>query len=288
MKNAVIRKGLAALGQVPRMLVRLHAQPEDYRNDPPILANAFPKSGTQLLLQILRAVPGTRTYGSFLASTPSVTLRERSPEAHLRRIARLAPGEVAGAHLYFHPRYSTALSAKSCVHFFIIRDPRDVVVSESHYLTQMNRWHRMHRHFARRLGNEDERLSAAILGVDRTLAGCDYPNIAARFARYQGWLDQPEVYSLRYEDLIGSGREKAVRKMVAHLATRAVRRIDVAAVTEAALAGIDPRRSHTFRQGTTGAWRQAFQARHVEEMKSVAGALLVELGYETDNNWSVT
>ena len=48
---------------------------------------------------------------------------------------------------------------------------------------------------------------------------------------------------------------------------------------------IEPRKSHTFRSGKTGGWREYFKDEHKQLFKDVAGNLLVELGYEDSNDW---
>lgn len=57
-------------------------------------------------------------------------------------------------------------------------------------------------------------------------------------------------------------------------------------LTERALQAIAPERSHTFRKGGGARnWERRFTPEHKEQFKSVAGELLVELGYEQDLNW---
>jgi hypothetical protein len=48
---------------------------------------------------------------------------------------------------------------------------------------------------------------------------------------------------------------------------------------------IQPRRSHTFRSGKTGGWREQFTEEHKALFKDIAGDLLVRLGYEKSNDW---
>ena len=48
---------------------------------------------------------------------------------------------------------------------------------------------------------------------------------------------------------------------------------------------IQPKKSHTFRSGKTGGWKQHFTDEHKDLFKEVAGDLLVRLGYEQDNDW---
>jgi hypothetical protein len=48
---------------------------------------------------------------------------------------------------------------------------------------------------------------------------------------------------------------------------------------------MQPAKSHTYRKGATGGWRQSFTEQHKAEFKNVAGELLVKLGCEDDQNW---
>jgi hypothetical protein len=48
---------------------------------------------------------------------------------------------------------------------------------------------------------------------------------------------------------------------------------------------IQPKKSHTFRSGKTGGWREHFTDEHKKLFKEVAGDLLVRLGYERSNDW---
>jgi hypothetical protein len=278
-KSAIARKGWDFARQVPRAIVRRSVQPKDYQARPPLIGNSFPKSGTHQLLQVLEAFPGAVHYGSFVASMPSITFRERSEEAHLRRIRSLVPGEYLGAHIFFNERYVPALREMNAAHFFIYRDLRDVVVSEVHYLRDMNRWHRMHDYFLNHLKTDDERLMTAIEGVRDPGFAYDYPDIGARMRRYMPWIGRDDVFALRYEDLNSDRRAGVIRDMVAFFARHVDHAIDEDKVTSSALQSLDPQRSHTFREGGSGRWRDVLSAKHLEAFERVAGDINKALGY---------
>ena len=48
---------------------------------------------------------------------------------------------------------------------------------------------------------------------------------------------------------------------------------------------INPKKSHTFRSGKTGGWCEHFSEKNKELFKEVSGDLLIQLGYEKNNNW---
>ena len=284
-RSSLLRKSAAYANQIPRAFVRRLAHRADYAARPALIANSFPESGTHLLIQILRGLPNAIYFGSFIASMPTFSFRERNREAHRRLIDRTVPGEVVGAHIFHHPVHAAVLARHNCAHFFVYRDPRDVAVSEAHYLTRMNRWHRMHRYFARRLETDDDRIEAAIVGVSQRDTRYDYPDIGQRFARYRGWLDRNDVFAVKFEDLIGERRRETLADLATFYAGSGNADIDVGKTLDSIEANIDPRQSHSFRQGGSGGWKKAFTPRHKEQMKAVAGQLLIDLGYEESYAW---
>ncbi len=283
-KSPLIRKLSLLPLRGRRFLIRLRVGALEYQGEPPVLVNSFPKSGTHLLLQIVQGIPQVRTYGAFLASKPSLTFRERSYDSQARRLRRVVPGEALPAHLFFDERFRPILSEFNVVHLFIYRDPRDVVVSEAFYLSEMNRWHRLHGYFAK-LGSLEECISTAILGIDSEEFVLDYPNVAVRFSRYAGWLSDDEALALRYEDLMGDGREDALTMIADKYLNASTLNLETPALVSAMESAIAPEKSHTYRKGGSGGWREAFTERNKAEMKRVAGQLLIDLGYERDLDW---
>lgn len=282
-KWAILRKSVAIVARMYGSALASRAGPEDYASRPPVLCNSFPKSGTHLLKQILQGMGPLRDYGAFLASMPSITFRERPPEAIAGKIAHLAPGELAAAHLHFDPAVAAALARRHVVHLFIYRDLRDVAVSEAHYLTHMNRWHRLHRYY-RAIPTDLQRITMALKGAGDAVLPYDYPDIAARFDRYHPWLGRDDVLAVKFEDLIGHDRPKAVRRIVRFYLDRCRGGGEDEAV-QRALAGIDPGRSHTYHEGKAGTWREVFTDEHRQLARRIAGQLLIDLGYESNQNW---
>jgi hypothetical protein len=284
-RNGLVRKCSRAALFVPKWLRGWTATAQDFAARPPVLANSFPKSGTHLLVQILEGLPHCVNYGAFLGSkTSSFQMRERSPENTRRFIRRFVPGEIIRGHLYFEPSYAEELAARNTVNYFVYRDPRAVVVSDAHYLREMNRWHRLAPYFRHAASIEDA-ISLSISGLDPSASRIDYPNIAARFARYHGWLNHADCLAIRYEDLVSESRAGAIRQMAEFYARHLGDRIDVDACVQAMTVAIAPEKSHTFRSGKKSGWRKEFTPEHRRLFDEVAGDLLIELGYERDHSW---
>jgi len=73
--------------------------------------------------------------------------------------------------------------------------------------------------------------------------------------------------------------------MITFYAQSSLADMDVDDVMRTVIGNINPANSHTFRKGQVGEWKEVFTEEHKELIKSVAGKLLIDLGYETDLAW---
>jgi hypothetical protein len=127
------------------------------------------------------------------------------------------------------------------------------------------------------------RLKVAITGIDRD--GLYMVSVKQRYESVFEWLEQKHVMCIRFEDLITrrdatlNGMLDEVEKTGYRIPT--ARPQAIAILTEA----IQPKKSHTFRSGKTGGWREHFTEEHKKLFRDVAGDLLVRLGYEKSNDW---
>ena len=278
LKSQLIRKGIAYASEVPRAFARASASQADYLNGPPIIGNSIPKSGTHLLLQIARAIPGTCYYGSFVSWARSWELVSHTQDQMNKRIDRIVPNEVVPAHIRYSAGSAAKLQAINAIHLLIVRDPRDIALSEAEYLTHMNRWHRVHRYF-KNVSDPGERIRMVIDGVPE--AGDLFPDLGQRLRPFLGWLDDPNVTVVRYEDLRGAGLDNALESIAAAVAQH--RPADGA--TRSHLAAlmrdyIDPSRSHTFRSGRLERWRSELSTENKRRLEAVAADVIGRLGYE--------
>ncbi len=252
---------------------------------PILLSISFPKSGTHLLDQILlgfsKVAPFSRRLHSFYAEYEGESGLKRSPEQALAWLDSLGPRDVASAHLFARPETVARICTPAFVPYFIFRDPRDVVVSHVFYVTDMEEHHVHHDYYAA-LPDFNARLSVSILG--RPDADVEFPDIAARFAPYLGWLDQPSVMKIHFEDLVNA-RAETLNRIVDHFLSRVPLTIARQTILDSLESSINPGRSPTFRSGKTGEWTKYFTGEHKRIFKDVAADLLVRLGYESNNDW---
>jgi hypothetical protein len=252
---------------------------------PAVIGNAMPKSGSHLLIQILL---GLTRIGPFVdPGMPPLNRSASNRNLHegqvLANLSRLRPGDVTYGYLHARPPFLKELVRPGRAAFFIYRDPRDVIVSQVFYATEMHAGHSMHDYYTNQLSNMEERLNAAIQGVQRGEE--QLSSIQDKYEQYIGWLVQPEVLSLRFEDLV-LDRAAALGRILDYLAQRGFQPQAPRPQAVAALeAGIAPAASGTFRRGQPGEWRQHFTEANKRLFKSATGDLLQHLGYEEDAQW---
>lgn len=266
--------------------LRFLSLPAPQKDWPILLGISFPKSGTHLLDQILlgfsKVAPFSRRLHSFYAEYEGESGHKHSPGQAVQWLDSLRPRDIASAHLFARPEAVTRICSSDFIPYFIFRDPRDVVVSHVFYVTEMEGRH-VHHDYYQSLPDFDARLRASILG--RPNAQIEFPNIAERFAPYLGWLEQPAVLKIHFEDLIHD-RSGTLNRILDHfLARLPLKKPPRQSILEALESAINPKRSPTFRSGKTGEWRKYFVEEHRKLFKDVAGDLLVHLGYEKDNRW---
>jgi sulfotransferase 6B1 len=264
---------------------RFASLPEPSGGWPTLLGISFPKSGTHLLDQILlgfsKVAPFSTRLHSFYAEYDGDTGRKRSEAETRAWLDSLGALDISSAHLFARTEVVRRVATPAFVPYFIFRDPRDVVVSHVFYVTDMEPRH-VHHAYYQSLSGFDQRLRVSILG--RPEAAVQFPDIAARFAPYMGWLDQPSVLKIHFEDL-ANHRTAALNHILDHFLDRVPLTIPREMILGYLEASINPSRSPTFRSGKTGEWRKHFTEEHKKLFKEVAGDLLMKLGYEKDGSW---
>jgi hypothetical protein len=252
---------------------------------PPIFGNSKPKSGSHLLLQILNGFTQIVPY-KYVEADPVRTIekegRRKPQEEVLDDLQRIPRGVIGWGYVEASPENVAFLCQPHRVNYFIYRDPRDMLISQVFFATDMHEEHGMHE-FYKSLPDFGERLKVAITGIDHD--GLYMVSVKQRYASVFEWLGQENVMCIRFEDLIDN-RGATLDAMLDEVESTGYK---IPTPREKALSilvkAIQPGKSHTFRSGKTGGWREHFTEEHKKLFKDVAGDLLVNLGYEENNNW---
>jgi len=278
-----LRSTLRPAGKTAQAVLRWRRL--SFQSAPPVFGNAKPKSGSHLLLQILGGFTQIMPY-RYVEAEPVRTItrdgRRKSSQEVLDELRRIPQGVIGWGYVEATPENASYLTGSGRVNYFIYRDPRDMLISQVFFATDMHEGHAMHDYY-NSLSDFGERLKVAITGVDKD----DLKMVSVR-ERYKGvfeWLEQKNVMCIRYEDLINE-RDATLHAMLDEVEKTGY---EIPTPREQALPilieAVQPKKSHTFRSGKTGSWKELFTDEHKSLFKEVAGDLLVKLGYEENNNW---
>lgn len=259
---------------------------------PGVIVNSVPKAGTHLLSSTLDEFPQIIHSGHFLSYHRYMEPRLYSDvldldrEALWKDLKRISSGQYGIAHLRYNRPIDNMVNISGLRHLFIIRDPRDMVLSLVNYI--LNRpYHALHRRFANPSNSHTDRLSAVITGFKGDDFSPGLPSVAERLERFSGWFYHPSVCLIKFEDLIGplgggdSDHQIDSIVRIGHHIDRPVSRDQASAVAGRAFRT----RSATFYRGLAGAWQQEFRQSHRALFKEVAQNHLQILGYEDNPDW---
>lgn len=276
-------------------IYRLYASQLRFLPPPRVLAISMPKAGTHLLSRLLSLLPKMVFSGLHLSeeeifSGDVGTASDDTLDAERldTTLAKVRNGQYMTGHFPAVTALRELIARRGLRTLLILRDPRDVVVSHTFYVTGLRR-HFHWDYYANHLPDFSARLMATIRGF----SGADVPggrgqaSIGCVIRSYLPWLDEPGLVTCRFEKLIGptgGGDDETQRQEVARIA-RAVDRPLADEQIETLRSRVFSTRSRTFRKGMIGDWKNHFTQAHKDAFKEVAGQALVDLGYEDGLDW---
>lgn len=278
-----LRRALRPAGKTAQAILRWKRL--SFEEAPPIFGNSKPKSGSHLLLQILNGFTRLMPY-KYVEAEPVRTITKegrRKTEAEiLGDLEDLPRGVIGWGYVEATQDLASFLTQSGRVNYFIYRDPRDLLVSQVFFATEMYEEHGMHDYY-NSLPDLNARLKVAITGIEQD--GLRMVSVKQRYEGVFQWLEQKNVLCLRFEDLIND-RDATLNTMLAEVEKTGYKiRTPREQALEILIESIQPKKSRTFRSGKTGGWREFFTDEHKKLFKDVAGDLVVRLGYEKSNDW---
>jgi len=173
--------------------------------------------------------------------------------------------------------------------FFVMRDPRDLLVS---------------RYFSRRYShpilNEVQEKEKKRLNEISFEDGIDYliellvDKHKPLYFTMTPWIKayNPAVFVCRYEDLVGKNQIKTFQVIFKHCEialpkrklVKLLKKYSFEKLAKGRKQGREDPKSH-YRKGIPGDWQNHFNSHHKDLFKKHVGPLLIDLGYEKDNNW---
>ena len=240
-------------------------------------AISIPKSGSTMLFKAMGGISG-KPIKWVQKLNKHMPWKERNMRIDARTVEAINKSSdiwYAG-HLYYTPRHVDLITSTGLDTIFIYRDPRDLVLSliSSRYSGTV----------LQQLGLNSKMLSRP----KREAISYMITHINAIYNRYIGWIGTPQVYSVRFEDLVGpqgyrnSSQEIQVREII-NIANHIGISISDNRALEIAQSLFGG--TATFNKGQVGRWKKEFTKEHKALFKKHAGQLLIDLGYEKDFDW---
>ena len=265
--------------------LRLKARLGPAGTTPTVFINSIPKAGTHLIMAELDRMDGLVSSSLHIKSRDVNALSHAGRhvagfELNVPQFDRLAgsvkKGQYFTAHLPWSAELSRYLAEKEIRTIFIYRDPRAVLVSNYFYIRDLRR-HHLHNVFTA-LPSDEARYAMLIEGREED------PQIMSmreRLLTFQGWIDDPGVLALRFEDLVGErGGGDTETKARALASVAAFVGIDGAEIDALARTGTKP--TPTMREGKIDTWRKSIPAASLDLFDRECGDLLQAQGYARD------
>lgn len=248
---------------------------------PPIVVNAFPKSGTHLLAQMLAplAEPNPVLVGAdkdtrYLATHDNGGWGPgyRSENVVLRDLKLLEPGQYAGAHLAAYLSVMDFLETSGWPVLFLYRDLRDVAISETYHIERQHEWAKHpFKEAINKLPTHEDRLKAVIIGYGR------HKPLRERWEEYAPWLTSKLVLPISFREARLRPRQTAAA-ILGYIHWRTEVLYDEEAI-EHMVGSISPKGSPTFRAGRVGDHLLEFDCELREIAEAELGAWCEALGF---------
>jgi hypothetical protein len=250
-----------------------------------VICNSVPKAGTYLLVELVKALgghvdAGYHTYSSSISRVHADGSfdYERAIPAPLWASA-LKPGYLCASHTEYCPHLEQYfLRRKEHKMLFIVRDPRDLVISwvdfvyNSTSYPKMRRWNAYLRETGTAANPDDaSQISSTILALPQT-----------GIRNFMSWIDSPACLTIRFEELYSELTERDRSTATFPVLDRICDYLDVPRKSPSALSDIIGRGlTSSGRPNKIGAYQRRMTPHHLDLLCSdTFQNLVVEFGYE--------
>lgn len=238
------------------------------------------KSGTHLLTKLMSRLVKKEVLNCW---------EHEMNETELTQLLDAAEQNNSYVHMHALPTEEIiqTLKKKGYKVIFLMRDPRDLLISLLHYIEKG--WSFGPCSLDRPYGQLSlkDKLHELITGERFGLSA-----IPAIIIRRLPWMDQEStfVYTAYFEQLVGKeggGNDRDQLREIVGIAGHINLKLDKTHLKEVSthLWGADPGEKTTFRNGQTGSWKAEFTERHKRSFKKRFNRLLIETGYEKNSEW---
>lgn len=248
-------------------------------NFPTTLVHSVPKSGTHLLGNIISNLP----------CAPKIDEEHCWINIDNYRELDQRRNEILFTHLPRLSEIEKTINESGVKHIFISRDPRDLVVSLYYYILNVDHDNGLYP-YLKALKNKSEQINAIITGVklsaedQKKYNSTESLNFSKEFSPIYSWRNAENLLIIQYEELMNEKtKDKILYQILEYYEPYLKHKKDEMILEK--LRNSVTEKLWIFRKGTTGQWKSEFNLENKTIFKSVAGELLIELGYEKDMDW---
>jgi len=263
---------LERFGLTPqKMLYRLTSQ-----DAPKILCISVPKAGTHLLERVLCLHP--HLYRPFVRTLNPDNISQYGGLTAL--FQRQRAGQILVSHLYFSEESRNLIARNGVKCLFLIRDPRDILVSNVFYIEKIHN-HHLHGPLSKQ-PTFKEKLRFLIEGD----SACGVPPFCEILEYFTGWLNT-DCMTVRFEDLVQAFSETQKQTQLTTL--KGIYHYLGINTSENWFSELSQRMiskaSPTYRKGKTQEWKQYLDDDLKELFKVNGGEIVIKYGFEKDSDW---
>jgi hypothetical protein len=225
----------------------------------PILVNSIPKSGTHLIESLL-----CKNNVYYRKLSPTYNPRIHSTKILSNQISQMNRNEVIFSHFPYSPDLLYTTKSHDVASLFLMRDPRDIVVSNAHFIPTLKK----HVHHQALVNLRfDQRLDILIRGSE----SLEVPSIFEKYEPFVPWVEHADLV-LRFETL--SKNASAEEKTASMNKIMALTGIEFPQENQET----DSTQNTTFRKGISGEWASILN----EEQKELFATnnVIRTLGYK--------
>lgn len=181
-----------------------HEVPKSGAGDNYVICNSVPKSGTYLILELVKAIglhadTGYHLYSEHINKIrPDGYIENKRDFSSIISVSAMEPGYTSAAHIEYCPLVEQLmLNNNRHKMLFIIRDPRDIIISWVDFVYGSTSYAKMRplNAYQRRRGMEcypddESRIEGTIKSIAKT-----------EILNFIGWINSPACFTIRFEDL---------------------------------------------------------------------------------------
>jgi hypothetical protein len=200
----------------------------------------------------------------------------RADIARFDKFARkVRPGQYMTGHMPWDEHLHRYLAEQGFKSIVMIRDPRAILVSRFHYLLGLGRNH-LHETLAG-LPNDLARYRRLLYGnVEPAAFG-----LAAYMEQFCRWTEMEDVFTVRFEDLVGEAGGGDSATKLATIEAMA-RYLGLPMPDRNTPESSAPKRTATLRKGRVDSWREELPMEIRDEVRQEVGAICAAMNYRPE------